>query len=458
MLAGRTRGRSRGKVTTTTSTTTSTTTTTVPPAAATTVDGLDYTAWGTSWPADATGDVGPNDYVQAVNSSFAVFDKATRVARSRTTFNAFFAAAGQTGPCATANRGDPSVLYDSVSGRWVVADFAYASTAGPFYECIAVSKAGDPVTGGWWTYAFTTSATALHDYPRLSAWADGIYMTANMYTGGTTFTGAKVWALNRADLTSGAPLRTVSFQLSSSYANLLAANAKRNDPPAGTAEYLVSLGTSTSLRVWRMAVNWSTPANSTLTGPTSVTVPTYTKASSVPQPTGDTLGAVSDRLMPRLQYSAAAPASLWVNHSVALNSVAAPRWYRIDVSTSTPTLAQSGTFQPTTGLHRWMGSIAVDKLGDAAIAYSVSSASVFPGLRWAGRTAAATPGTFNVGEQVFLNGIGAQSGGANRWGDFSDLSVDPTDGCTFWYTGSYYGATGSAWSTRLGSFRFPTCA
>ena len=61
------------------------------------------------------------------------------------------------------------------------------------------------------------------------------------------------------------------------------------------------------------------------------------------------------------------------------------------------------------------------------------------------------------GEQVFLNGIGAQSGGANRWGDFSDLSVDPSDGCTFWYTGSYYRATGSAWSTRLGSFRFPTC-
>lgn len=420
-------------------------------------DGLDFTNWGSGWPPDTTGDVGPNHYIQGVNGSIGIWDKTTKVRVAAFTLNAFFNAAGASGVCSTSNNGDPTVVYDSVSGRWVVADFAWTSSAGPYYECIAVSKSADPIAGGWWIYSFVASQTAMNDYPKMSVWGDGIYMTANMFSGGSSFTGAKVWALNRDDLISGTAPRFVSFQTSSAYASLLAANARVSAVPAGTPQYLVSLGTSTTLRVWRMSVNWSTLTASTLTGPTSVTVPSYTRAGTVTQPTGDRLDALSDRLMNRVQYTANGTPSLWITHSVSSSSYAAPRWYQLNVSATTPTLGQSGTYQPTTVTSRWMGSIAVDKVGNAAVAYSKTSKTIFPGLSFAGRSATAAAGTFDMAEQSLVAGAGAQKGGYNRWGDYSDLDVDPVDGCTFWFTSEYYSTTGSSWKTRIGSFKMAGC-
>ncbi|MCW9028593.1 MAG: carboxypeptidase regulatory-like domain-containing protein, partial [Kangiella sp.] len=54
---------------------------------------------------------------------------------------------------------------------------------------------------------------------------------------------------------------------------------------------------------------------------------------------------------------------------------------------------------------------------------------------------------------------GAQTG-ANRWGDYSSLSVDPVDDCTFWYTTEYYKTANNnstGWSTYIGSFKFDNC-
>jgi len=429
------------------------------PAPIATGDGLDFGAFGTGWPPDTTGDVGPNHYIQAVNGSVGIYTKSPLTRVVGLSLNAFFTGAGASGPCATANQGDPTVVYDQYSGRWIVSGFAWpaAISAGPYYQCIAVSKTADPVAGGWWVYSVVASTTALNDYPKMSVWADGIYLTANMFTKASTFAGSRVWAFNRDDLISGATLRFVSFQTSSSYASLLAANARASAVPAGTPQYLVSLGTSTSLRVWRMSVNWTTPSASTLTGPTSVTVASYTRAPSATQPTGDRLDALSDRLMNRVQYTSTGTPSLWATHSVSSSSRGAIRWYQVDVSGTTPKIRQSGTYAPDTGNHRWMGSIAVDKVGNAAVGYTMSGAAAYPSLRYAGRSAAATLGTFDQTERILVAGTGAQKGGYNRWGDYSDLALDP-DGCTFWYTGEYYATTGSAWRTRIGSFKLPGCA
>ena len=383
-------------------------------------------------------------------------DLTTRTRLAAFTLNAFFTTAGAKTECSTNNQGDPTVVYDSISGRWILANFAWSNLAGPYYECMAVSKTADPVTGGWWVYQFPVSATDMNDYPKMAVWGDGIYLTANMFKGGNTFTGAKVWAFNRDDLTTGAALRYVAFQLSSSYYSLLAANARASAVPAGTPEYLVSLAGS-SLRVWRVNLNWTTPTSSTLTGPTTIPVASYTRPNSINQPTGDKLDALADRIMNRVQYRADGTPSLWVTHTVSSSSKAATRWYQLNVSGASPTVLQSGTYQPTTGVHRWMGSMAVDKAGDAAIAYSVSSSSTYPGIRFAGRTATAALGTFDQSEQTLVNGTGAQVNGYNRWGDYSDLALDPSDGCTFWFTGEYYSMTGNAWRTRIGSFKLPTC-
>ena len=103
-----------------------------------------------------------------------------------------------------------------------------------------------------------------------------------------------------------------------------------------------------------------------------------------------------------------------------------------------------------------MASIAADQDGNAAIGYSVSNSSVYPGIRYAGRLNGEIPGQMPQSEQVLVNGTGSQTSIA-RWGDYSAMSVDPNDDCTFWYTQEYYLANGSNWQTRIGSFKFPSC-
>jgi hypothetical protein len=63
------------------------------------------------------------------------------------------------------------------------------------------------------------------------------------------------------------------------------------------------------------------------------------------------------------------------------------------------------------------------------------------------------------GEATLIPGSGSQiaSDGQGRWGDYSDLTVDPSDDCTFWYTQEYHASFGQYWNTRIGSFKFPSC-
>jgi hypothetical protein len=119
---------------------------------------------------------------------------------------------------------------------------------------------------------------------------------------------------------------------------------------------------------------------------------------------------------------------------------------------------QQSTYQPDT-TWRWMGSIAQDQAGNLAVGYSASSSSVNPSLRYAGRLATDPPSQLSQGETTLFAGLGSQSATGNRWGDYSDLTVDPSDDCTFWYTNEYYpsGVSQFNWRTRIGSFTFPTC-
>ena len=418
--------------------------------------GLDLQSWGAGWPPDTDGDVGPSHYIQAVNTSIGIFNKTgTRLAAF--TFNTFFDGTGT--PCDASNQGDPVVLYDWVSGRWIITDFAWSSTRGPFYECIAVSKTTDPVSGGWWFYALQASSNALQDYPKLGVWSDGIYMTANMFTRARTYSGVKVWALNRDDMINGLPLRNVAFTLGTTYFSLIPSNAlPGNTPPAGTPAFFMSLYAPSTMRMWKFTVNWTTPANSTFTGPTAITVASFTKPTfRVPQKSStETLDSLGDRLMVQLQYTnRGGTQSLWFNHTVVSNSVAAIRWYEFRNPAATPTVYQQGTFQPDT-THRWMGSLAVDKLGNMIVGYSASSSAMYPAIRYAGRLVTDPVGVLSQGEATAVAGTGSQSGGYSRWGDYSALSLDP-NGCTLWYTTEYYETTGSNWQTRIVSFQYPGC-
>ncbi len=428
---------------------------------------MSLSANGAGWPPDTNGDVGPNHYIQTVNTSIGIYNKATGALLSSNTLNTFFQGPAGT-PCDNSNDGDPVVLYDASVDRWIVTDFAWVnSTTGPFYECIAVSQTGDPVSGGWYFYALQADTGAfagyLNDYPKLGVWPDGYYMATNMFQGSGSGFGVRLWGLNKTPLLTGGALQEVHFDLCTSGTcdSFLPSNQRGTAPPAGAPNYFmrVSGPGSNTAELYRFHADWATPGNSTLTGPISIPVaPSEMVSFGVPQQgTATTLDSLSFRLMAQLQYrNFGSHQALFATHTIDEGGIASARWYEFRDPGGTPTLFQQGTHKLADGSHRWMGSVAADKDGNLALGYSVSSASSFPSIRYAGRRAGEAPGALPQTETVLIAGTGSQSS-VSRWGDYSALSVDPVDDCTFWYTQEHYAATGTNWQTRVGSFKFPAC-
>ena len=419
-----------------------------------------------SAPPDTNGAVGATQYVQIVNSSFAVFDKATKtVVYGPVGTNTLWSGFG--GPCETDNDGDAVANYDKAAGRWVISQFAV--TAAPYFQCVAISATSD-ATGAYYRYAFPYGSV-FPDYPKIGIWPDGYYITFNMFTG-NTFSGAKLCAYDRNKMLTGAAATQQCFQLSSSFGGVLPSDVDGTTaPPLGSPNYLVNYGAS-KLNLWKFHTDWTTPANSTLTGPTSIPVAAFTAACSggtcIPQPgTRQQLDSLADRLMYRLAYrnftGTGAHESLVVTHSVKASTSRKSantgiRWYEIRSPGGTPVVYQQSTYSPDTTNYRWMGSAAMDKQGNLAVGYSVSSSTVHPAIRYTGRLVTDALNTLE-GEVSIFEGAGSQSGSnLSRWGDYSAMSVDPVDDCTFWYTNQYLKTTGAFnWSTRIASFKFAGC-
>jgi hypothetical protein len=412
-------------------------------------------------PPDTSGAVGATQYVQVVNTGLAVFDKTTKnVVLGPIPTNALWQGMG--GRCASDNDGDAVVVYDKTANRWVVSQFAVTTT--PYYQCVAVSKTSD-ATGGWWTYAFNYGSV-FPDYPKIGVWPDAYYITFNMFT--NTFQGAKLCAYDRAKMLTGAAATQQCFQLSTSYGGVLPADLDgATAPPAGAPNYMLNFGAS-SLNLWKFHVNWTTPTSTTLTGPINIPVATFAAAcgggTCVPQPgVSQKLDSLGDRLMYRLTYrNFTNHESLVVTHSVKVgtkhnNAYTGIRWYEIRSPGTTPVVYQQSTYSPDTTF-RWMGSAAMDKQGNLAVGYNASSSSVFPSIRYTGRLATDPLNTLQA-EASILNGLGSQTGqNLNRWGDYSTLTLDPSDDCTFWYSTEYLRTNGAFnWSTQIASFKFPGC-
>jgi hypothetical protein len=430
-------------------------------------DGIDAGAGGTTSryaPPDTTGAVGATQYVQWVNVSYAVYDKVSGArVLGPVTGNTLFAPLG--GACATRNDGDPVVQYDKAAGRWVLSQFAVPGGSAGYWQCVAVSTTSD-ATGAYNLYAFQYSQ--FNDYPKMGVWPDGYYVTFNMFT--STFQGARVCAYNRAAMLAGTAATQQCFQLSSSYGGLLPSDLDgATPPPAGSPNYLLNRVSGT-LRMWKFHVDWSNAANTTLTGPVAVAgVAAFNAACSggacVPQAgTNQKLDSLADRLMFRLAYrNINGIERMVVNHAVQVNSTnkpgsgnAAVRWYEIRGMGATPTVFQQASYNPDASF-RWMGSVAMDKQGNMAVGYSKSSASITPRLAYATRLASDPAGSMGA-ETIIVTSGGSQTSNLSRWGDYTHMSVDPVDDCTFWYTGQYIPANGTFnWKTRIVSFKISSC-
>ncbi len=418
-------------------------------------------------PPDTNLAVGATQVVQWVNESFAVFDKSTgALVKGPVAGNTLFQTLG--GGCAANNDGDPIVQYDKAAGRWIFTQFSVSTL--PYLQCVAVSTSSD-ATGTYNLYSFSYGTTQFPDYPKLGVWPDAYYITFNIFNNATTFAGAKLCAYDRASMLAGTTATQQCFQLSTSYGGVLPGDLDgATAPPAGAPAPFINFGTN-SLNVWRFHVDWSTPANTSLTGPLNVAVASFTPAcgggTCIVQPnTRNKLDSLADRLMYRFAYRNGTGASpgetAVVNHSVKASGskrseVDGIRWYQLgNLTSGTPTVTQQGTFAPDS-TSRWMGSIAMDKAGNIAVGYSLSSGSVYPGIAMTGRAPSDPAGTLQS-EVILKAGGGSQTGNLHRWGDYSAMSIDPVDDCTFFYTNEYEKATGSFnWSTWISSFTLGNC-
>lgn len=427
-------------------------------------------------PPDTNADVGPNHYVQWVNLSFAVYNRSGSVvygpADGRTLWKGFG------GACEARNDGDPIALYDEHADRWLMTQFALPNyPSGPYYQCIAVSQTGDP-TGAYYRYQY--SFNKLNDYPKFGVWRDGYYMSINQFSCGLfscSWAGQGVAAFDRQKMLAGAPANMIYFDMAtvdSSLGGMLPADGDGPEAPVGAPNYFVQFDDDAwgyspdQLQIWQFQADWATPLNSKFTK--KATLPTAAFDSNmcggsrncIPQGgTTRKLDAIADRVMYRLQYrNFGTYETLVTNHTVDVTGTdqAGVRWYEIRNPGGTPSIYQQGTFAPDAN-HRWMGSAAMDASGNIALGYNVSNTGLFPRISFTGRLAGDPLGQMTVGEGDVMLGSGGQTHSASRWGDYSMLAVDPTDGCTFWYTTEYYAATTSAsWRTRVGAFKLPGCS
>jgi len=410
-----------------------------------------------STPPDTDGDVGPNHYFQMVNKSFAIWDKQGNLlygpVDNSTLWDGFI------GPWTGTNDGDPILLYDDYADRWVATQFAVETNNGTNWQLIAISETGDPL-GSYYRYAYEFDLK--NDYPKFSIWPDGYYSTYNMFA--NEFEGAITAVMDRNAMLVGDPnARIIMF---GPYPEQYSVKSAHLDgpvpPPANAPNWMVNIqkyGVQ-QVEVYRFETDWQTPANSTYTLQNSLPVTPFTffnpsVREQLPQPnSSQKLDPLSKYPMNPLQYrNFGTHETMVINQTVKVDTVAGIRWYELrrDSGQNDWYIYQEGTYCPSDGLSRWMGSIAMNGKGDIALGYSITGHTLFPSVAYTGQTAGAPLGEMNIEELMVIDGTHSQNTSA-RWGDYSAMAIDPVDDTTFWYTGEYMPSP--QWGTRIVKFNF----
>src|SRR6476659_9388588 len=448
-------------------------------------------------PPDPNGEVGPNNFVEMINLVFAVYDKSGKKLLGPVDTGTLWS--GFAVPDCTDPSGDPVVMYDQITDRWILSQFTTSGLddpSKPFWNCVAVSTTSDP-TGAYYRYAFKTGNFGFFpDYPKYGNWTDSYVLTTREF-GPTVEYGIGVYALEKNKMVNGEPARAASFFLDGNAPGMLplvgdgllpADIDGKQKPKTDTAIPIVGTqddnsdygATFDALNIWDLYIKWRSTQVASLalkaqlpTAPFDSIFPCApTARDCLPQPgitnPDQKLDILSYRQRPtfRLAYrNFKNYESLVTSQSVeATPGVAGERWYEIRRSTDGAySLYQQGTYAPGDGVHRWMGSIAMDKKGNMGLGYSVvNGTSVFPGIRYTGRLAGDPLGQMTPGEGTIVNGSGVQRTTNSRWGDYTDMTVDPVDDCSFWYVNEYYTLAGqnsstAGWQTRIASFKLPGC-
>jgi len=456
---------------------------------------------------DANGAVGTMQYMEWVNTYYQAFSNTspyTPVCDTPQAGDTPWVNSGMSN-CYGTGGGEGTITFDRIASLWVIARRASQAT-NSYYYCIAVSNTANLAspTLAWHTYQFEmTSNFGLNshgdvyypDWPRFATWADGYYATFDLEDPDNEYQeiGVVACAFDRANMIIGGTARAqqcfsnpsplpTNGALYLSHSLIPADIDNTTAPPTGRHEYFVSIQnpvnngtatTSTKLNLWNFHVNWTSPTSSTF-AKAALTVTSYEPGCyDVLQPddtfcvnepssgnTGNYIDSIGDRLMPRMPYhNFGTYESFLVSQTIQVgtgsNQQTGIRWY--ELRGTNPTVYQSGNVTNGSTLYRFVPSIAQDSAGNAGVGYSVSASGVHPGIRAAYWS---LPSKTSPTEIVLQNGTGDEEN-SSHWGNISSITVDPTDGCTFWYQNEYFKAnqinSEVNWNTRISNFKLGTC-
>lgn len=474
-----------------------------------TFEGIDASqVTGPEFTPDPNGAVGTKQYMEWVNTYYQAYNKTTFAPVWSSPQNGDTPWQDNNMPnCYGSGGGEGIITFDHLASRWVIARRSSPAT-NTYYYCIAISNTDDLTSStlAWFTYQISLNAILgsnskgdvyWPDWPKFGTWWNAYYATFDLEDVDNEYQeiGVVVCAFDRTSMLAGSSSpRTpqcfsnpnpVPLNGSLYYAHsLIPADIDGiTSPSSSRHEYLLSIEnppndgkttTSTTLNLWDFKLNWANENNSTF-AQTAITVPSYTPGCyevtnpvntvCVPElttkTTGNYIDSVGDRLMPRLDYrNFGTYESFLVSQTVQVGTGASKqtgiRWYEFR-GAGTPALFQSGTVMYGTAPYRFMPSMAQDHSGNAAVGYSISSSISHPGIR--GSRWSLVNKTAPV-EFTLMNGAGDQENTYN-WGDYTSMTVDPVDDCTFWYVNQYLSAnqTGNAisWKTRISKFKIASC-
>ena len=413
-----------------------------------------------SSPPDCNGSAGPEHFFQTVNVKYSIFDKEGNQVVAPTNLNTLFAGV----PGANNNDGDPILLYDDNADRWLAAEFSGAYS-NPDYMMIAISVTNDP-TGDWYRYSWTMNG--FPDYMKFGVWEDGYYMGTN------TSNGSDIYVFERDEmLIGGTSPQMVKFdnpnRPNSGFHCVLPVDCDGDYAPAGSPGMFLTInddawgGGGDALWMFELDVDWETPSNSSFVRTQQISVTPFdsnfgSSWDNIKQKgTSQELDAINQILMYRVQYrNFGSTQRIVCNHTVDVDGTdhAGIRWYELEFKNDTWEIRQEGTYAPDEH-SRWMGSIAMNGRKDIALGYSASSNTLYPSIYFTGQSAAENmnaSGILDIEEGVIKEGTASQTG-VNRWGDYSNMSVDPADDATFWFTTQYMISSNSK-GTKVASLYF----
>jgi hypothetical protein len=395
-------------------------------------------------PPDTIAASGPDSVLETVNTTLALYNKETGARTDKMEFFQFFAPLG-----GTLRFSDPTVTYDEIAQKFVVAILDYNEVNTVRLD-FAVSNDSDPtLSASDWTFRrYNTndqvgSSFDFSDYPKVGYNADGYVYSFNMFPNLSFFDHVSLLTVRKSDLTGFLNVVPGGFT------NFTFAPALMHGSDPGDPLWFVEDGAQGGANTVTHVVRMGDPFSSTpVFTNTTLPVTGYAAPPRAAQPGGSN---TIDTLDARFYFSALRDGQLAAAHTVGAGGVARVRWYQFDVSGAAPTLVQEGEINPGPGVYTFLPSVDIDPTGAIALNYSQTSTTA-PGGYWSmyvtGRTPGDPPGTM---EDPILAKQGVAYSNEFRAGDYSSVTVDPTDG-TFWAANEYADVT-PGWSTWVAHFR-----